>query len=901
MLPFRYRIKKNTDPSLSSEWRYKLEAVRVTDAVLARTEGVTPENKHDISGKIQRGELVVVEIPPASPPPPAIYGVVPDKAPVKPVTRTFNDSVLAMFRRANHARRELLHPIYDDIFVRYKGEPSPPDPPPDPPASPGEKEEEALDDTDRELQSTFAWDRLTYVAKNFTKQEFVFLLIRIFGHDIPAAAYIALHEKLRAGTIANPKHILVDSGKGGYYKNKTIWVDDDVARKAVEDEEDAWKLLAVLMHEFGHYIDHILRNELSNTGGDAHGEEGQVFAYRMSFIDFKDTDETTFARYRSKKFGYGSLTDVKVHYPEVRMAIRKYQEGGEHKLEGSADGAEHFSAGKGNVNKPGASFGHESIEDILEKADFQADELREIYFGNWLRDYSQIIFPAGLCPLAGVRNMGTSLLRKAWTRLVNRLAIERFPDLCDPKKNKTGYENFTVTMERLGVYRPREHIDNPANFLPIPPNPKAIDKDFDSWVTSPKDPLLQVDPKTSMKRYIAHSIEYMCNEINLAVAKGKTPEGRRHFGAALHVLEDYFAHSNFVELALRYFGHEVLPWTAPRDKAECPHEYPIVTGTFGPLDFIASLAEPIGNLFSIESAPAVIMQEHSAPAEEIPTPPVEQLPPGVIVGVSFSDGLGLMNSGTLSAALYEQQYGTPPTPLKRSDFLKGINVFLKEIGDMAGSGVESAWKSAFGTAEYIRHTTGNALAALVFRMGNSVAGVQTKIGDPNKDASIDPSHSQLAKDHDDHPFHVLAADLAKEAVRQVGVLMRYRWDGVDGAKPAEMARSFLRHPNDILKEPKNLVNANNPNYEELAKIVKDWIEKPENKLKGKQAHKGEIQWKDIENLPSVKDYTPKPLFRELDESPFETWNYLRRGKNYEALYGEKLNESLKSKEETKTP
>src|SRR5690606_10937993 len=69
---------------------------------------------------------------------------------------------------------------------------------------------------------------------------------------------------------------------------------------------------------------------------------------------------------------------------------------------------------------------------------------------------------------------------------------------------------------------------------------------------------------------------------------------------------------------------------------------------------------------------------------------------------------------------------------------------------------------------------------LLLLVGNSVDDAQTMLGrDPNTDSSVDPTHSQLGKDHDDHPFHALAAKLAMHAVSQVGHAMNGRWSGKD--------------------------------------------------------------------------------------------------------------------------
>lgn len=60
-----------------------------------------------------------------------------------------------------------------------------------------------------------------------------------------------------------------------------------------------------------------------------------------------------------------------------------------------------------------------------------------------------------------------------------------------------------------------------------------------------------------------------------------------------------------------------------------------------------------------------------------------------------------------------------------------------------------------------------------------------------------PSHSQLAKDHATHFFHVIAAQLASTAVLEVGKLMRQSMDSkqVDRS-PVDMALSYICHPKD---------------------------------------------------------------------------------------------------------
>lgn len=61
-------------------------------------------------------------------------------------------------------------------------------------------------------------------------------------------------------------------------------------------------------------------------------------------------------------------------------------------------------------------------------------------------------------------------------------------------------EEFEVTEERLGVYRPEEHIDNPLGYADGEDARK-----YDKRLRGPVDPReLEIDPNTGMKNYIAN-------------------------------------------------------------------------------------------------------------------------------------------------------------------------------------------------------------------------------------------------------------------------------------------------------------------------------------------------------------------------------------------------------------
>ena len=218
--------------------------------------------------------------------------------------------------------------------------------------------------------------------------------------------------------------------------------------------------------------------------------------------------------------------------------------------------------------------------------------MKKVYFGNWLRDYSQAM------------DVGTLSKVQADTIriLVWVLSFLTF-----------GYatEEFEVTNDRLGVYKPEEHVDNPKNY--------ADDKDarqYDPRLRGPvQDIELAIDERTGMKNYIANeslgiatSAGYVKFSLTRSIHFGRVytsgasgtrgkdadlAEALRCMGQALHTLEDVAAHSNYIELALREQGHRnVFPHTGSATEMRVGghhNAYPLVTGTFGMVDFIHSV------------------------------------------------------------------------------------------------------------------------------------------------------------------------------------------------------------------------------------------------------------------------------------------------------------------------
>ncbi|KAK7511580.1 heterokaryon incompatibility protein Het-C-domain-containing protein [Phyllosticta citriasiana] len=257
--------------------------------------------------------------------------------------------------------------------------------------------------------------------------------------------------------------------------------------------------------------------------------------------------------------------------------------------------------GAGNIASistvEGVNWRHGDIEDMLKKVaclkghKWSSMMIKRVYFGNFLRDYSQAV---DVGTLKGVQADTIRIL--VWI-----LAFMSF-----------GYatKEFEVTHERLGVYRPEEHIDNPKDYAD---NEDA--RKYDPRLRGPVSPEeLAVDPNTGMKNYIANehggwatSVGYVKHSFARAIhygrmythgtggSKGREEdlcEALRCLGQGLHTLEDFGAHTNYTELALRELGfHNVFPHTgtATQMNVHGKHIFPLVTGTFGAVDFLHSV------------------------------------------------------------------------------------------------------------------------------------------------------------------------------------------------------------------------------------------------------------------------------------------------------------------------
>lgn len=644
------------------------------------------------------------------------------------------------------------------------------------------------------LDSTLPRDQLHGVAQIMSSSHFAAWLTRIYGHDIPDGAYRGLRRQLLAGGYRMPPIEIVSSLDGGFlagYDRSTrrIKVVRSFIKGAEKDAEEAAKLMAALIEEFGHHVDDDLRNRLSKTGGDADIDEGAVFAYVMANLRWDETEDASIGRYLRD----GDLIDLRVKWPVYKQSIETVAGPEEQRSDAMAGAIEFFGAGRGRKHaKPGTSFAHESIEDALPldkkgSSGFDDKEKDEIYFGNWLRDFSQLLVEKVYLILMASGTVADAILPGKAPGGVTRLKSDPrgvLTDLLDiyARAHFADVPEFRVTRARIGVYRSWEHIDNPDGLTT-----SALEKD---WDLAPTPDQLKIDATTQVAKYITSrftpptrmsAAEFMRGELSLALAAGRTAEGRRRLGQGLHTLEDFFSHTNFCELFLRKVGKTTVePWV-PELKEGGKRFFPLVSGKFGGVDTAASIALGM----------AEVMEDD-----------LKKMCEAGKRGIGVQMALVLLRD--LRPHIAKQAEGL----LDNVEGVKKSVPFLFNIPCQTIGLYMRFLHFLFGT---IAHVLANQIDE-----AQSLAG-----GAP----TINPTHTQIAKDHDDHPLHSLAANCARVAVGDIGRLMFAAWRGGPGA-PTEAqilnaAESYFVHPDLIALPPTASMGA-------ITKLVEDFAADPAN-------------------------------------------------------------------------
>lgn len=609
--------------------------------------------------------------------------------------------------------------------------------------------------------STFALDQFIGLTKIFDVRTFCKWIQMIFGEDISTEAVAQMYSDLESNLLTVPIARLVDpsvlNGNLAGYNKKTGTIDVSIAlaAEARENAEASWKLCIALVEEFGHYIDTVLRGA---SGGDAKYDEGALLAYAIVNPKW---DEKTSVVYGSLRLD-GVVSDLTIEWSNYKVAIDTWL-ADECILHDEEDIVyEYFSANRGVKRDDHQTFGHQDLEDGLGEAGFSEIEIRHVYLGNWLRDHSQfvdnflILRFIDFLPLWDFLRINLfDQFRAVATRIVELLAKAQFYDIINEAK---------VDENTLGVYLPWEHIDNPKGYdpsdysPPLRPPVNALEHDTNPVIMA-KYYIGAYDPNRGCGEQYAHdritATGYIRQELSKAYAYGRNSDGFLRLGNALHVLEDFYAHSNFVELALSELGYDVVTWTHPSDASFCS---PLVTGTFGFVDTAASLLFKLGEHMTNVEKKGLVHDRFSA---RLLLALVSERP-------SWRNALGgVLDSWQTIENGLEQILSYPG--------LSMLSAMFKRIAGMIKRGIG---RSIIYLAETVRDLQAEILPG------------------------SDPTHTQLAKDSVDHPLHEICGILAKNAVAEVGSCISNAWDGYFGVDvPITIATQYIINPWFLFESP----------------------------------------------------------------------------------------------------
>ncbi|KAI9465912.1 Het-C-domain-containing protein [Lactarius psammicola] len=514
--------------------------------------------------------------------------------------------------------------------------------------------------------------------------------------------------------------------------------------------------------------------------------------------------------------------------------------------------------GAGNIPSfaymEGRAFRHGDIEDTLSGlakktggfaigaligkggTKFGGLDIKRIYFGNWLRDYSQAVDITGLqkLPLQTIINLCMALGFLAHGYATNE---------------------FEVTVERLGVYLPAEHIDNPKGY-----GDGQDARKFDPRLRGPVDPReLEVDPRTGMKNYIANEIGPWDTSKALVrrtlercihIGRQHRAEGRKQdeyeayrlLGQAMHTLEDFSAHSNFCELALVALGHSnVFVQVGDNVRIQAPNGRwvaPLVTGTFGSSDFLHSLLGEATDHISEASVSDLNKAISSARSRSVsagrsPTDTLRdllfKLPGGSGTEIT-RDMEGIERIRDAPA-----QGGKPPDQMSpqelhavlwqvlsfRDSVAKKIEKTIERIPGL-GSLIEKITETisvfVFTTLEpYLKpllSTASNQLMAASSEVINTHDQYEV-FNDPQ---ASDPTHSFLSKDHFNLILNEPAGNVAKVIVKHTvtGVVKAWDDNSVNVKSVTDDILQCLFHP--------DFQNHSSQIQREMLACIKNWLQ-----------------------------------------------------------------------------
>ncbi len=469
--------------------------------------------------------------------------------------------------------------------------------------------------------------------------------------------------------------------------------------------------------------------------------------------------------------------------------------------------------------------GHGGIEQTaLTRAGFTADEASKVYFGNWLRDLSQV--PTWVFPL------------------INIVALGEF-----------GRE---VTQEDLGTYVPSEHLDNPEGGETyedqLQKDPAKRKEAWESMSSAQKaayedeqnhiGEIENAARESGLPEYIEVGKFHAKRKLTEAITLGRTPEGMRAMGDGLHAVEDYYSHSNFVEVAiwnlfdkgeLTREQYNNLTWTPLGNDAATiggkdqidPRQPAIITGTYASANNIVSKLELLTTEVEHGQLTAAFIKgvfiKYGITAEDVIKKAIEgggDIGKRILgwVGGGVGGAIGAVGGG-IAGGIAGSGQGAAEGWREHSGLSAAWHAFTGIFSGAASGAAEGAregWHEGESVGQAVGGAVGQGIGSAVGLIGGltldavigilgasvilrlfpivatalliSLAAVKTGImemivqaktaqaGQQARKEGLGPSHSELAKDAPDHHLFGAASGLAEFVDEDIGAKMKAVWE-----------------------------------------------------------------------------------------------------------------------------
>ncbi|KAL8729005.1 MAG: hypothetical protein Q9166_005006 [cf. Caloplaca sp. 2 TL-2023] len=467
--------------------------------------------------------------------------------------------------------------------------------------------------------------------------------------------------------------------------------------------------------------------------------------------------------------------------------------------------------GAGNIASiakiEGQNWRHGDIEDtllniLMSRAaggkKFSKMDVKRVYFGNWLRDYSQAV------------DVGT-------LKYVSAEAIRILLWVL-------GFMSFGFGTKSFETYDCRiRMLDRGTDEGQYADNIDA--RQYDRRLRGPVDERreLSINPQTGLKNYIASEGMGIATSAGLvrnlfgrsiqlgrqyARSKNKADlyEALRLLGTGCHCLEDYSAHSNYTELALIELGErDVFPHVGRRTQITLPETdrsvYPIITGTFGGADLLYSLigeASDKATQSELEDLELTLQSQSGGNNTSILQDLLNQVPSGLFGG---KDEAGKANELQMNAQAAQMQ-NTHITPREPEAWTRQLEETQRQIypilewhDEMMQSIMEAIEKIPIlpdlieQLQEQLNIFVFGLLAPFVLPIINQVktelntgsseiiqSSKEKQLIVFHDDYSSDPTHSMLSKDHFSNILNEPAGKVACQVLKWVVPQLIACWD-----------------------------------------------------------------------------------------------------------------------------